>query len=350
MRNASALSRFVATMIAVGVVLVGCGQTPFSPAPDADSFDTGSSRPVFRRPHSGVASDFQSGGGGQWSRCTGGRRGPPRRLGSVPLSILRICRAVPFTAILPMAAMRSLSRTPATLRCSSATRSRNRPMGGPGRAWQRRGTRSSSAAGAAQAMWRPTASPVTTSTRSIAATGNSPYGTPPLVVLEGGGNDAARGASNAQIVANAERLIASIEQRYPAARVLMVGTLARGAHYGGGRRTEVDTLLGQVAGPARAAVRQRGRLAYPVQTHGLDGGRRSPEHSKATRPSAPFSASSSSRWGLNTGTPIRSPACPTSARPARTGPLAFFLFQTCTSKRTTKEPVAAKRGRPPAPY
>jgi acyl-CoA thioesterase-1 len=74
-----------------------------------------------------------------------------------------------------------------------------------------------------------------------------PYGTPPLVVLEGGGNDAARGASNAQIVANAERLIASIQQRYPAARVIMVGTLARGAHYGGGRRTEVDTLLGKVA-------------------------------------------------------------------------------------------------------
>jgi acyl-CoA thioesterase-1 len=75
-----------------------------------------------------------------------------------------------------------------------------------------------------------------------------PYGTPPLVVLEGGGNDAARGASNTQIVANAERLIASVEQRYPAAKVIMVGTLARGAHYGGGRRTEVDTLLGQVAG------------------------------------------------------------------------------------------------------
>ena len=74
-----------------------------------------------------------------------------------------------------------------------------------------------------------------------------PYGTPPLVVIEGGGNDAARGASDAQIVANAERLIASIQQRYPAARLLMVGTLARGAHYGGGRRSEVDALLGTVA-------------------------------------------------------------------------------------------------------
>jgi acyl-CoA thioesterase-1 len=74
-----------------------------------------------------------------------------------------------------------------------------------------------------------------------------PYGTPPLVVIEGGGNDAARGASDAQIVSNAERLIASIQQRYPAARVLMVGTLGRGAHYGGGRRSEVDALLGRVA-------------------------------------------------------------------------------------------------------
>jgi len=74
-----------------------------------------------------------------------------------------------------------------------------------------------------------------------------PYGTPPLVVIEGGGNDAARGASDAQIVSNAERLIASIQQRYPAARILMVGTLGRGAHYGGGRRSEVDALLGRVA-------------------------------------------------------------------------------------------------------
>src|SRR6478672_9534902 len=43
MRNASALSRFVAMMIATGVVLGGCGQTSHSPAPDAGSSNAGSS-------------------------------------------------------------------------------------------------------------------------------------------------------------------------------------------------------------------------------------------------------------------------------------------------------------------
>jgi acyl-CoA thioesterase-1 len=74
-----------------------------------------------------------------------------------------------------------------------------------------------------------------------------PYGSPPLVVIEGGGNDASRGATDQQISTNAERLIASVRQRYPGARLAMVGTLARGAADGGGRRTEVDALLGTVA-------------------------------------------------------------------------------------------------------
>lgn len=77
-----------------------------------------------------------------------------------------------------------------------------------------------------------------------------PYGAPPLVVIQGGGNDATRGATDAQIVANAERLIAAIKQRYPGAKVAMVGTLARGANYGGGRRSQVDALLGRVAARA----------------------------------------------------------------------------------------------------
>ena len=67
------------------------------------------------------------------------------------------------------------------------------------------------------------------------------------MVIEGGGNDASRGATDEQISANAERLIASVRQRYPEARLAMVGTLARGAADGGGRRTEVDALLGTVA-------------------------------------------------------------------------------------------------------
>ena len=74
-----------------------------------------------------------------------------------------------------------------------------------------------------------------------------PYGSPPLVVIEGGGNDAARGATDQQISANAERLIAGVRGRYPEARLAMVGTLARGAANGGGRRTQVDALLGTVA-------------------------------------------------------------------------------------------------------
>ncbi|MEO8283780.1 MAG: SGNH/GDSL hydrolase family protein, partial [Pseudarthrobacter sp.] len=74
-----------------------------------------------------------------------------------------------------------------------------------------------------------------------------PYGEPPLVVVEGGGNDAARGATDAQIVSNAERLIGTLRERYPGSRFAMIGTLARGANHGGGRRTQVDTLLGSVA-------------------------------------------------------------------------------------------------------
>ncbi|WP_285244284.1 SGNH/GDSL hydrolase family protein [Pseudarthrobacter sp. fls2-241-R2A-127] len=74
-----------------------------------------------------------------------------------------------------------------------------------------------------------------------------PAGTPALIVIEGGGNDAATGATDAQIVRNAERLIADLKTRYPATRVAMIGTLARGANDGGGRRSEVDTLVGSVA-------------------------------------------------------------------------------------------------------
>ncbi|MBX7445304.1 MULTISPECIES: SGNH/GDSL hydrolase family protein [unclassified Arthrobacter] len=74
-----------------------------------------------------------------------------------------------------------------------------------------------------------------------------PSGTPALIVIEGGGNDAASGAANARIVENAERLIAELQGRYPGTRVAMIGTLARGKDDGGGRRSEVDALLGSVA-------------------------------------------------------------------------------------------------------
>jgi acyl-CoA thioesterase-1 len=74
-----------------------------------------------------------------------------------------------------------------------------------------------------------------------------PYGTPALIVIQGGGNDAAHGATDAQIVSNAERLIGALQERYPGTRLAMIGTLARGTNYGGGRRTQVDALLGTLA-------------------------------------------------------------------------------------------------------
>ncbi|MET4093351.1 SGNH/GDSL hydrolase family protein [Arthrobacter sp. UYCu712] len=74
-----------------------------------------------------------------------------------------------------------------------------------------------------------------------------PYGSPPLVVIQGGGNDAGTGASDEKITANAEKLISTLRQRYPDATLAMIGTLALGTGNGGGRRTEVDTLLGTVA-------------------------------------------------------------------------------------------------------
>ncbi|MCZ9883242.1 SGNH/GDSL hydrolase family protein [Arthrobacter sp. B2a2-09] len=79
-----------------------------------------------------------------------------------------------------------------------------------------------------------------------------PYETPPLIVLEGGGNDASRNASDAEITANANRLLATLKKRYPLSKIAMIGTLARGANAGGGRRTQVDTLLGNIAAKAGA--------------------------------------------------------------------------------------------------
>ncbi|MDI2035397.1 SGNH/GDSL hydrolase family protein [Paenarthrobacter nitroguajacolicus] len=74
-----------------------------------------------------------------------------------------------------------------------------------------------------------------------------PYGEPPLIVIEGGGNDATQHATDAQITSNADRLLAALKTRYPGSRLAMIGTLARGINNGGGRRTEVDALLGRIA-------------------------------------------------------------------------------------------------------
>ncbi|WP_427018805.1 SGNH/GDSL hydrolase family protein [Pseudarthrobacter sp. P1] len=76
-----------------------------------------------------------------------------------------------------------------------------------------------------------------------------PYGNPALVVVEGGGNDAGRGVTDAQILANATRLVKDLKSSYPASKFLLIGTLAKGAANGGGRRTQIDDLL---AGFARS--------------------------------------------------------------------------------------------------
>jgi acyl-CoA thioesterase-1 len=74
-----------------------------------------------------------------------------------------------------------------------------------------------------------------------------PYGNVPLVVIEGGGNDASRGATDVQILANAERLLTDLKTSYPASRIVMVGTLGRGSAAGANRRSDVDGLLGGFA-------------------------------------------------------------------------------------------------------
>ncbi|OFI39937.1 GDSL family lipase [Arthrobacter sp. SW1] len=77
-----------------------------------------------------------------------------------------------------------------------------------------------------------------------------PHGSPPLIVVQGGGNDVRVGAEDTSIATNALRLIDELRSRYPGSRLVMIGTLARGQGHGGGRRTEVDALLGGIAASA----------------------------------------------------------------------------------------------------
>lgn len=73
-----------------------------------------------------------------------------------------------------------------------------------------------------------------------------PYGNPALVVVQGGGNDAGTGASDAAILANAERLLRELKASYPTSKYLFIGTLARGTPESA-RRTAVDALVGGFA-------------------------------------------------------------------------------------------------------
>ncbi|MBG6224846.1 acyl-CoA thioesterase-1 [Arthrobacter sp. CAN_A2] len=74
-----------------------------------------------------------------------------------------------------------------------------------------------------------------------------PHGDPALVVIGGGGNDAALGASDGDILGSANALILDLQRTYPSSRLVMVGTLSRSAGDGGGRRNQVDALLGDLA-------------------------------------------------------------------------------------------------------
>ncbi|RJT79146.1 SGNH/GDSL hydrolase family protein [Arthrobacter cheniae] len=70
-----------------------------------------------------------------------------------------------------------------------------------------------------------------------------PHGDPALVVVQGGGNDAANGASDGDILASANALLLGLERTYPTSRLVLIGTLSRSPRDGGGRRAEVDALL-----------------------------------------------------------------------------------------------------------
>ncbi|MDJ0316514.1 MULTISPECIES: SGNH/GDSL hydrolase family protein [Arthrobacter] len=72
-----------------------------------------------------------------------------------------------------------------------------------------------------------------------------PYGNPALVVVQGGGNDAAAKVPDAQVLANAERLLRDLKSSYPVSEFLIVGTLAKGE--AGSRRSHVDALLASFA-------------------------------------------------------------------------------------------------------
>ncbi len=259
MRNASALSRFVAMMIATGVVLGGCGQTSYSPAPDAGLFHRWRPTPVKRR-DCGHAADRRGAGAAVAQECRS-RPGPRRRRASGPPSTPPLCRAARPTAIPANGRNEIIVKDTSNVAVLIGD-SQSEPSYG----WPRQGL----AAAGYKVFFCGRGG--TGFVASNGKTGNYidalqrgdwklPYGTPPLVVIEGGGNDAARGASDAQIVSNAERLIASIQQRYPRPEVLMVGTLARGAHYGGGRRSRGGRALGTGGGPGtgcRSSARATG--------------------------------------------------------------------------------------------
>ncbi len=67
---------------------------------------------------------------------------------------------------------------------------------------------------------------------------------PALIVVQGGGNDAAQGATDSQITGGTDTVVSTLTRTYPSSKIVIIGTLARAAADGGGRRTAVDAPLG----------------------------------------------------------------------------------------------------------
>ncbi|KIS26517.1 GDSL family lipase [Arthrobacter sp. SPG23] len=252
MRNASVPPRFVAPMIALGVLMAGCGQVPQTPA--AAPEPAGSSASATAQPPAGAVPSKSA--------------AAPKKASAPPVAASPGAPVAAGSAVKPQlvpeldpAAMApgSVYKNPANGRNEVIVANMRRTavligdsQSEPEAGWPRQGL---------AAMGYNVFFCGRGGTGYVASNGKTgnyidalqrgdwqlPYGSPALVVIEGGGNDAARGATDAQIVANAERLIASLKQRYPGSKFAMIGTLARGINYGGGRRSQVDALLSTVA-------------------------------------------------------------------------------------------------------
>lgn len=240
MRNAPALSRMAALMIAVGILVAGCGQTPPTRTADDGTAPVGGLYGQAAPAPAGAAGEPLAAGWNGTRKLTEATTAP----GSLPAGSIYRNPANGRNEVV----VEDIARTAVLIGDSQSE---------PTFSWPR--TALASLGYKVHFCGRGGTGFVT----SNGTTGNYidalqrgdwllPSGSPPLVVIEGGGNDASRGATDEQISANADRLIASVRQRYPEARLAMVGTLARGAADGGGRRTEVDALLGTVA--ARHAI------------------------------------------------------------------------------------------------
>lgn len=74
-----------------------------------------------------------------------------------------------------------------------------------------------------------------------------PVEPPALIVLEGGGNDATKGASDTKILRGVKSTFSSLRERYPTSEILLVGALAGPSSASRARRVAVNELLGKFA-------------------------------------------------------------------------------------------------------